>query len=363
MKARIKYHLALTAALLLLAFVIWLWISGHAAGAGWPLFGFFCCLALAFGSHPSLTHYVFTCMIFAGVTLALYHPEAFVQVGDFRLAALIIPLIQVIMFGMGTAMSPRDFAAVFRQPRAVAAGLFAQLTIMPLVGYLLASASGLPPEIAAGIVLVGCSPSGVASNVMAYLARANLALSITITSLATLLAPFITPLGMRLLAGAFIELDAMQMMWDIVKMILLPIGAGLLFNHWIGSGSRKLARFMPLLSMAAIGAIIVIITAAGRDSLLQIGDTLLLLVMVHNAIGYLLGYGFARLLRLSEQDARTISLEVGMQNSGLASGLAYSLGKIATMGLAPAVFGPLMNISGSLLASYWHRRNPEKQVR
>lgn len=354
--------IALTAAFLLLALVLWLWLNGQVADAGWPLFAFFCCLGAGFASHGPLKSYVFTCMIFAGVTLALYYPDPFVQVGDFRLAALIIPLIQIIMFGMGTSMSPRDFAAVFRQPRAVAAGLLAQLTIMPLVGYLLATVSGLPAEIAAGIVLVGCSPSGVASNVMAYLARANLALSITITSLATLLAPFVTPLGMRLLAGAFIELDAWQMMWDIVKMILLPIGAGLLFNRWMGGGARWLSRLMPLLSMAAIGAIITIITAAGRDSLLQIGGTLLLLVLAHNAIGYGLGYGFARLLRLSEQDARTISLEVGMQNSGLASGLAYSLGKIATMGLAPAVFGPLMNISGSLLASYWHRRNPENRA-
>ncbi|HSR60949.1 MAG TPA: bile acid:sodium symporter family protein [Robiginitalea sp.] len=360
MKARPATQLAITITLLLLAYVAWLGFSGQIASAGWPLFAFFCCMAGAFASHPSLKNYVFTCMIFAGVTLAMYYPEAFLQVGDFRLAALIIPLIQVIMFGMGTSMSPRDFAAVFRQPRAVGAGLFAQLSIMPLVGYFLATVSGLPPEIAAGIVLVGCSPSGVASNVMAYLARANLALSITITSIATLLSPFITPLGMRLLAGALIELDPWQMMWDIVKMILIPIGAGLLFNRWMGSGARKLSRFMPLLSMAAIGVIIVIITAAGRDSLLQIGGTLLMLVLAHNAIGYVLGYGFARMLRLSEQDARTISLEVGMQNSGLASGLAYSLGKIATMGLAPAVFGPLMNISGSLLASFWHRRSPEE---
>ncbi len=361
MKAGPRYRWFLAAALLLLAWISWLALSGQLERAGVALLAFFACLALAFASHPGMKNYVFTCMIFAGVTLALYYPGAFLQIGSFRLSALIIPLIQVIMFGMGTSMSPRDFAAVFRQPRAVAAGLLAQLTIMPLVGYFLAVVSGLPPEIAAGIILVGCSPSGVASNVMAYLARANLALSITITSIATLLSPFITPLGMRLLAGAFIDLDPWQMMWDIVKMILLPIGAGLLFNRWMGKGAQKLARFMPLLSMAAIGLIIVIITAAGRESLLQIGGTLMALVLAHNAIGYVLGYGFARLLRLSEQDARTISLEVGMQNSGLASGLAHSLGKIATMGLAPAVFGPLMNISGSLLASYWHRRNPERR--
>ena len=352
----------LATAFLLLAWIAWLSFSGQLEQAGVAILAFFGCLAIAFAAHPGLKNYVFTCMIFAGVTLAMYYPDTFVQLGSFRLSALIIPLIQVIMFGMGTSMSPRDFAAVFEHPRAVAAGLLAQLTIMPLVGYFLATVSGLPPEIAAGIILVGCSPSGVASNVMAYLARANLALSITITSLATLLSPFVTPLGMRLLAGAFIDLDPWQMMWDIVKMILLPIGAGLLFNRWMRKGALKLARLMPLLSMAAIGLIIVIITAAGRESRLQIGGTLLRLVLAHSAIGYVLGYGFARILRLSEQDARTISLEVGMQNSGLASGLAYSLGKMATMGLAPAVFGPHMNISGSLLASFWHKRNPRKDM-
>jgi BASS family bile acid:Na+ symporter len=227
---------------------------------------------------------------------------------------------------------------------------------MPIVGFALAKMSNFPPEIAAGIVLIGCSPSGVASNVMAFLANANVALSITITSIATLLAPFLTPVLMKFLAGEFVEIDILSMMWTIVKMIILPIGAGLLFNKFTGNGAKWLDRAMPVISMLAIGLIITIITAAGRDSLLEIGGILMLLVLIHNVFGYSIGYWYAKLFKMSEQDARTVAIEVGMQNGGLASGIANSLGKIATMGLAPAVFGPLMNITGSILASYWHAK-------
>jgi BASS family bile acid:Na+ symporter len=191
-----------------------------------------------------------------------------------------------------------------------------------------------------------------------YLANANLALSITITSIATLLAPFLTPLLMKLLAGEFVEIDVLDMMWSITQMIIIPIGAGLLFNRLFKT--EWLDRAMPVVSMLAIGIIIVIITAAGRDSLLEIGGILMVLVLIHNVFGYTLGYWFARLFKMSEQDARTIALEVGMQNGGLASGIANSVGKIATMGLAPAVFGPLMNVTGSILASYWRKRPTEK---
>lgn len=192
---------------------------------------------------------------------------------------------------------------------------------------------------------------------MAYLAKANLALSITITAIATLMAPFVTPLMMKYLAGEFIEINVLTMMWSIVKMIILPIGAGVIFNMLLGNKSAWLDKVMPIISMLGIGFIIVIITAAGRDSLLDIGLMLMFLVLIHNVCGYLLGYWYAKLLQLNEQDARTIAIEVGMQNGGLASGIANSLGKIGTMGLAPAVFGPLMNITGSMLASYWHKKS------
>ncbi len=350
------YSASLGIAALLFVIIISMILSGNIAQAALPTLFFFATLAFVFSGYKSLNGLVFTTMIFAGVSAALYYPQYFTHLGSFKFTVLIVPLIQIIMFGMGTTMSIKDFAAVFKTPKGVTVGVVAQLLIMPIMGYILAQVSNFPPEIAAGIVLIGCSPSGVASNVMAYLANANVALSITITSIATLIAPFSTPLLMKLLAGEFIEINVIDMMWSIVKMIILPIGAGLIFNKLRGNGAKWLDRAMPVVSMLAIGIIIIVITAAGRDSLLDIGGILMLIVLAHNLFGYLLGYWFARLMKLSEQDARTISIEVGMQNGGLASGIANSLGKIATMGLAPAVFGPLMNITGSILASYWHKR-------
>jgi BASS family bile acid:Na+ symporter len=263
------------------------------------------------------------------------------------------------MFGMGTSMSMKDFALVVQTPKGVIIGVVSQFAIMPTLGFLLASISKLPPEIAAGIILIGCSPSGLASNVMSYLAKANLALSITITSITTLIAPFVTPLLMKLFAGEMVEIDVTKMMWDINKMILLPIGAGLIFNQFLKGKSKWMDSAMPIVSMAGITMIITIITASGRDNLLTIGPILIGIVVIHNTLGYLLGYWSGRLFKMPEQDCRTIAIEVGMQNGGLASGLAQQLGKAATMGLAPAVFGPFMNITGSILASYWHKREPK----
>ena len=165
---------------------------------------------------------------------------------------------------------------------------------------------------------------------------------------------------MKLLAGAYIEIDIFKMMWDIFKMIMIPIGAGLIFNKLLHGKSQWLDKAMPLVSMFGIGFIITIITAAGRDSLLAIGYILIGLVLIHNTVGYLVGYWFARLFKMNEKDCRTVAIEVGMQNGGLASGIAKEMGKIATVGLAAAVFGPLMNITGSILASYWHRRPPKE---
>ena len=354
---KINLHsISLCIALPLIIIAVFVINHGHLAISGLLLITFFGLLALGFSGYESLKGYVFTTMIFAGVTAALFYPEHFIQIGDFKVTTLIIPLIQIIMFGMGTSMSLNDFASIFKSPKGVMIGVTAQLGIMPIIGFILAKISSFPPEIAAGIVLIGCSPSGVASNVMAYLAKANLALSITITSIATLIAPFITPLLMSLLAGEFIEIDIFAMMWSIIKMIIIPIGSGLLFNKLRGNGVKWLDKALPVVSMLAIGIIITIITASGRDSLLEIGGVLMILVLIHNIFGYLLGYWYARIFNLAKQDARTIALEVGMQNGGLASGIANSLGKIATMGLASAVFSPLMNITGSILASYWDKR-------
>jgi len=345
------------------------------------------------------------------------YPQFFRQVGSFDLKKMIVPLLQIIMFGMGSQLSLKSFGDVMRMPAGVVVGIVCQFTIMPFLGFFIAKTFGFPPEIAAGIILIGSSPSGLASNVMSFIARANLALAVTLTAFNTLLAPLITPALMKLLAGQFIAVDFWDMMLDIINMVILPIVAGLMF-HAIGYGSSKrrsiiiqgftyliiiglknligfytqdmnlqstllkllsdifwffilpvagallfkylvkgkkewLDKALSLLSMLGIGLIITIITAAGRDSLLSIGLVLILACLIHNCAGYFLGYWFCRLIRMDEQSCRTISLEVGMQNGGLASGIALEMGKVATVGLAPAVFGPLMNITGSSLATYW----------
>ncbi|MEY3436388.1 MAG: hypothetical protein RL335_844 [Bacteroidota bacterium] len=363
MKKLTLYTAAIYAAIFLLLIFLYFVYSGNLAQAGPFAIGFFLTLALAFRGYESLKGYVFTILIFAAVTTSLYFPQYFIQWGGFTLKGLIIPLLQIIMFGMGTSMRLNDFVAVVKNPRGVAIGVASQFIIMPTLGFLLASVSGLPTEIAAGIILVGCSPSGLASNVMAYLAKANLALSLTITSITTLIAPFVTPVLMKLLAGSMIEINVFKMMMEISKIIILPIGLGLIFNNLTAGKAEGLKKIMPLFSMGGIAMIIVVITAAGRDSLLHIGPTLILIVLAHNLFGYILGYWSARLLKMPETDARTVAIEVGLQNAGLASGIAQNLGKLATLGLAAGVFGPLMNISGSLLASYWHKRSPENSVR
>jgi BASS family bile acid:Na+ symporter len=320
---------------------------------------FFVSLAIAFRSNKLLKGLSFTIIIFAAVSMALYYPQYFLVWGDFKLSGLIIPLIQLIMFGMGTSMSLKDFAGVVKTPKGVIIGVLSQFLIMPLLGFTLATVTNFPAEIAAGIILIGCSPSGLASNVMSYLAKANLALSITITSITTLLAPFVTPVLMKFLAGALVEIDILKMMWDIIKMIIIPIGAGLVFNKLLSGKSKWLDNAMPIVSMFGIAFIIMIITAAGRENLLKIGPALIGVVIIHNMFGYFLGYWSGRLFKMSERDCRTIALEVGMQNAGLASGIAKEMGRIATIGLAPAVFGPIMNITGSALASWWHQRKPK----
>lgn len=319
----------------------------------------FCLVALATGlrGHQFLKGFSFTVLIFASVTAALFFPSYFSKVGDFDLKSLIVPLLQVIMFGMGTAMSLKDFKGVIQMPKAVGVGLLCQFTIMPIVGWGIATAFGFPPEIAAGIILVGASPSGLASNVMTYLAKANLALSVTLTACATLLAPIVTPFLMRTFAGEFIPIDFLGMMWSITKIVIFPVALGLLFNHFFHGRAKWLDRVMPLISMAGIAFIITIITAAGRDSLLSIGLALVFAAILHNAMGYFLGYWSGRIFGMQEKDCRTIALEVGMQNAGLASGIALEMGKVATVGLAPAVFGPWMNITGSSLATWWRERD------
>jgi bile acid:Na+ symporter, BASS family len=165
-----------------------------------------------------------------------------------------------------------------------------------------------------------------------------------------------TPFFMNLLAGEYVEVNFWSMVWDITKIIILPVGAGLVFNHFLHGRFRMLDQIMPLVSMISIALIIVVITAAGRDGLLTVGPLLILATLLHNTSGYFLGYWSARLFKMPERDCRTVAIEVGLQNGGLASGLALAMGKLATVGLAPAVFGPTMNITGSSLALWWRNK-------
>ena len=354
-KAALLYGIA---AIALILFIIFYLTNQHNPG-GWMLVLFFFSIAVAFRSNKFLKGLSFTVIILAMVCAAMYHPQYFKSYGEFKFSSLIIPLLQIIMFGMGTELSIKDFANVVKMPKGIIVGVVGHYIIMPLVGFSVAHLFNFPKEIAAGIILVGCCPSGLASNVMSYLARANLALSVSVTTISTLLAPFLTPLLMQILGGGFVEINFWGMVWEITKIVVLPIAGGLAFHYLVRGKFGWLDKAMPLLSMAGIVIIITIITAAGRDNLLKVGGLLIVATFIHNLTGYFLGYWSGRILRFHERDCRTIALELGMQNAGLASGLALAMGKLATAGLAPAIFGPVMNITGSSLASWWHNHLPK----
>ncbi len=310
-----------------------------------------------------LKQLAFTSWIAAGVVVGLAYskwfitfPAQFPWLGDQEMSVVFIPVLQTIMFAMGTTLSVADFTRVFKMPAGVLIGLVCQFTIMPLVGLGLAHSFDLSPQIAAGLVLVGCSPSGLASNVMAFIARANVAMSVTMTAFSTLLAPLVTPLLMHVLAGELVKIDVPAMMWSMTKIVLLPVLAGLIFHHLIYHRLQWLDRVMPLVSMVGILIMTVLTVAIGRDKLLQVGPLLVLACLLHSMAGFSLGYFVCRLLGRDRVTCRTIALEVGLQNSGMAAGLAKSLGQVTTLGLVPIVFGPVMNIVASTLANWWRAR-------
>jgi len=393
------------------------YLIGTISLTGLLLIAGFITLAAAVRGFQKFKGFSYTLWIFTAVIASMFYPQYFISVGDFQLKRLIVPLLQIIMFGMGSQMSFSDFTGVIKMPKGVFVGVFSHYMIMPLVGFAIAGLFNFPPEISAGIILIGCVPSGLASNVMSFLAKANLALAVTVGAISTLLSPLVTPLLMKFLGGQYIEVKFWSMMLDILKMIILPVVAGFIFNLFLKGketrksiliqlfsytiiillttivfakskdaglsaflvefvksmswffflpiiGSTVLSKFisgdnkyiekvLSLISMIGIALIVTIITASGRDSLLKVGALLLVTSLLHNVAGYSLGYGLSWLVGMPEKDRRTIAFEVGMQNGGLASGLALQMGKVATVGLAPAIFGPLMNVTGSVLANFW----------
>jgi BASS family bile acid:Na+ symporter len=327
---------------------------GAGARSGVPLMVSFASLALFASGSRKLAGFAFTFWVLTFIVASMFYPAAFRTWGGYELKRAIVPLIMIIMFGMGTTLSLADFRRVLSMPRATVVGMLLQYTIMPLTGWTVAKAFGFDPEVAAGVILVGACPGGVASNVINYLAGSDVALSVTMTAVSTLLSPLLTPLGMKVLAGQYVPIDFWKMMLEILYMTIIPVAAGLIVNRLLRGRSAWLNRVLPVVSMASICFIIAVITALSRDKLLSVGMALIGAVMIHNLVGYLLGYWGARALGLSELAARTVSVEVGLQNAGMASGLAISVLQSSDAGLAPAVFGPWMNTSGSILASWWH---------
>lgn len=308
-----------------------------------------------------LKDYWYTLSIILLVILGYNFPDTFSSLFGVKLNTFIKPVLQVIMLGMGATMTIDDFTEVFKSPKKVLIGLVCHFTIMPFSGLALSKIFSFPPEIAAGIILIGSSPSGLASNVMALMAKANVALSVTITTLSTLMAPIMTPFLMKSLGGGLIEVEFWAMFWDMSQMVLLPIIVGLVLYKLIPGIMARFNKVLPVLSMLGIAYIILVVTASGANSLRTVGLLLVIVVIIHNVFGYTLGYYFSRLLKFTESDARAISFEVGMQNAGLASALANEMGRIATVGLAAAIFGPVMNITGSMLSNYWSKKQPEPE--
>jgi bile acid:Na+ symporter, BASS family len=351
------YKLILACSVILALTAIGIALFGNGLkDTGLCVIGALVCLAVGGLGNPKIKQISFTIWVFAAVAVGMYFPQYFQKIGDFKFTSLIVPLIQLIMFTMGTEMSLKDFEGVIKTPRAVLIGLVSHFTIMPLVGFALAKGFGFPPEIAAGVILMGSVPSGVTSNVLAFIAKANMPLSVTIASLSTLVAPIMTPFLMKILAGQFVEVDFMKMMLHVIEIIIIPIILGLVINKVIRNGVKWLQTIMPIISMSGVLMMLIVIVSAGRDNLLNIGPLLFIASIIHHSTGYLLGYWSGRLLKLDEATCRTISLEVGMQNGGLASGIALQMGKIATVGLASAIAVPWMTISGSLLANWWRNK-------
>lgn len=268
------------------------------------------------------------------------------------------PLLGVVMFGMGLTLNPTDFKIVFSRPKDVIIGCMAQFTIMPLTAWMLTLLFHLPEDLALGVILVGCCPGGTASNVITYLAKGDLALSVGMTATSTVLAPLLTPAITWLVAGTFVHVDAPSMFFSIVQVVIMPILAGFLIQHYLPKFTKRAVAYLPAFSSVTIVLLVGIIVAHNAEKLLTCGLLVILVVMLHNICGLTLGYGIGRLLRLEHKKCVAISIEVGMQNSGLASSLA-TLHFAAFPG---AVFSVWHNISGAIMARVYGR-NDSQQTR
>ena len=291
-------------------------------------------------------------MVLLVAAIALFLPSSFLWVDTWA----INPMLGVIMFGMGLTLSPQDFRIVFSRPKDIIIGCLAQFTVMPLLALGLSWAFALPKELALGVILVGCCPGGTASNVITYLAKGDLALSVGMTATSTLLAPLITPLLVWLLAGTMVEVDTIGMLLSIVYVVIAPIVVGLIFQRYLPKFTKSTVPYLPAFSSIVIAFVVGIVVSHNADRLLVGGMIVVLVVMLHNLCGLSLGYIIGRLLGLADSKKRAISIEVGMQNSGLASSLAtlhFAAYPLAT--IPGAIFSVWHNISGALVARIYSK--------
>lgn len=297
-----------------------------------------------------LTQFVsktFTLWVLLFALWAFLSPETFVPFKTW------IPyLLGLVMFGMGITLTFSDFSEVAKHPKAVIIGVIAQFLIMPSIAFVLAHLFNLPTDLAIGVILVGACPGGTSSNVMTYLAKGNTALSVACTTISTLLSPLLTPAIFYVFASQWIDIDASAMFLSVLKMVLFPIFLGLvvrtLFKHKI----EQISQTMPLLSVVSIVLILSAVVAVSKDKIVESGLLIFAVVVLHNCLGYLLGFGVSKLLKLNNYDSKAIAIEVGMQNSGLGAALAAAhFNPIAAV--PSAVFSFWHNVSGPMLANFF----------
>ncbi|MBO8209476.1 bile acid:sodium symporter family protein [Acinetobacter nosocomialis] len=305
------------------------------------------------------THFVqktFALWVIVFAALALWQPEFFVW-----LKAYIPWILGIIMLGMGMTMTVDDFKGVLQSPKAVLIGVVAQFVVMPGLAFILCKLFNLPPEIAVGVILVGCCPGGTASNVITYMAKGNVALSVACTSVSTLLAPVLTPAIFYLLASQWLKIDAASMFISILQVVLLPIVIGLILRTWLKRQVESYIQVMPLVSVIAIVAIVAAIIGGSKAAIFQSGLLILAVVILHNGLGYLLGFTAARFFKLPYADSKAIAVEVGMQNSGLGVALAAVHFAASPITAVPsAIFSLWHNISGPALATYWASKHKQE---
>ena len=291
-------------------------------------------------------------IVLAVAALSLFIPSSTLWIQT----SWINSLLMVVMFGMGLTIKPTDFVVVFTKPKEVLIGCSAQYIVMPLLAFLLSHLFHLDPALTAGVVLVGTCPGGTSSNVITYLSKGDVALSVGMTSVSTILAPLLTPAVTWLLLRTTVSVDVTAMFLSIVKVILVPIGLGFLINKLFGNITQKLVKVLPMVSTIAICLIVGAVVSHNADNIFASGFIVLAVVILHNLLGYLCGFCIGRLFGMPWEKVKAVSIEIGMQNSGLATSLAGTAFPDLAMATVPgAVFSVWHNISGAILAGIYRR--------